>query len=434
MLIVQKFGGSSVGSLERIRSCAARVLATQRAGHDVVVVVSAMSGETNRLIAMANQLGALERPPELDARAGKRSYVASEQAGDRDHERELDQLVCTGENVSAALLAMALQNAGGAAISLVGPQIGMRTDGTHTNARITGVEHARLRHELAAGRVVVCAGFQGVDPDGNITTLGRGGSDTSAVALAAALTADVCEILTDVDGVYTTDPRIEPRARKIARITYEEMLELASLGAKVLQIRSVEFAMKYRVPVHVRSSLNDSEGTWIMPEQRNLESAVVTGVALDRSEAKVTITHVPDRPGSVAAIFGQLARANIIVDMIIQNVSRDGATDVTFTVPENDLRNAVAELQRLALPDAGPLEVLSDPEICKISIVGVGMRTHAGVAARAFEILGHENINIQMVSTSEIKVSVVVHERYGELALRALHAGFALHADPTADA
>ena len=434
MLIVQKYGGSSVGSLERIRNCAARVLATQRAGHDVVVVVSAMSGETNRLIAMANQLATPLQLPDADARVGRGPYVASERAGNRDHERELDQLMCTGENVSAALLAMALQNAGGAAISLVGPQIGMRTDGTHTNARITSVDHARLRHELAAGRVVVCAGFQGVGPDGNITTLGRGGSDTSAVALAAALKADVCEILTDVDGVFTTDPRVEPRARKIARITYEEMLELASLGAKVLQIRSVEFAMKYSVPVHVRSSLNHNEGTWIMSEQRNLESAVVTGVALDRNEAKVTLTNVPDRPGTVAAIFGQLARANIIVDMIIQNASRGGSTDVTFTVPESDLHNAVRELRRLELPGAGPMDVLADAEICKISIVGVGMRTHAGVAARAFEILGDENINIQMVSTSEIKVSVVVHERYGELALRALHAGFGLEAEIEAGA
>ena len=429
MLIVQKYGGSSVGSVERIRNCAARVLATQRAGHDVVVVVSAMAGETNRLIGLANQLAALEQPAQEPGRASSSPYIASERAGDRAHERELDQLVCTGENVSAALLAMALQNAGGAAISLVGPQIGMYTDGIYTNARITGIEHGRLRQALAGGRVVVCAGFQGVGPDGNITTLGRGGSDTSAVALAAALKADVCEILTDVDGVYTTDPRIEPRARKIPRITYEEMLELASLGAKVLQIRSVEFAMKYNVPVHVRSSLNDSEGTWIMSEQRNLESAVVTGVALDRNEAKVTLTNVPDVPGTVAAIFGQLARANIIVDMIIQNASRGGSTDVTFTVPEGDLRNAVIELGRLGLPESGPMEILSDPEICKISIVGVGMRTHAGVAARAFEILGRENINIQMVSTSEIKVSVIVHDRYGELALRALHAGFGLDSE-----
>jgi aspartate kinase len=425
MLIVQKYGGSSVGSLDRMRNCAARVLATQRAGHDVVVVVSAMSGETNRLIGLANQLAALEHPAG-DGHVSKGPYVASERAGDRAHERELDQLVSTGENVSAALLAMAIQNAGGAAVSLVGQQIGMHTDGTYTNARIIGVEHGRLRQALVGGRVVVCAGFQGIGPDGNITTLGRGGSDTSAVALAAALKADVCEILTDVDGVYTTDPRVEPRARKIPRITYEEMLELASLGAKVLQIRSVEFAMKYGVPVHVRSSLNDSEGTWIMSEQRNLESAIVTGVALDRNEAKVTLTSVPDVPGTVAAIFGRLARANIVVDMIIQNASRNGTTDVTFTVPENDLKLAVAELRSV---DIASGEILSDPEICKISIVGVGMRTHAGVAARAFDILGRENINIQMVSTSEIKVSVVVHEKYGELALRALHAGFGLDAD-----
>ena len=427
MLIVQKYGGSSVGSLDRIRNCAARVLATQRAGHDLVVVVSAMSGETNRLIGLANQLAA--QPDGGDGRAGKGPYLASDRAGDRAHERELDQLVSTGENVSAALLAMAIQNAGGSAVSLVGQQIGMYTDGTYTNARITGIEHERLRQALVGGRVVVCAGFQGIGPDGNITTLGRGGSDTTAVALAAALKADVCEILTDVDGVYTTDPRVEPRARKIPRITYEEMLELASLGAKVLQIRSVEFAMKYGVPVHVRSSLNTSEGTWIMSEQRNLESAVVTGVALDRNEAKVTLTNVPDVPGVVAAIFGRLARANIVVDMIIQNASRDGKTDVTFTVPENDLKQAVAELRNVDLPGTGFDQILSDPEICKISIVGVGMRTHAGVAARAFDILGRENINIQMVSTSEIKVSVVVHERYGELALRALHAGFGLDAD-----
>jgi aspartate kinase len=432
MLIVQKFGGSSVANLERIRNVAQRVLATQRAGQDVVVVVSAMAGETNRLIGLANHLA-----NEGDGQAGggsKGPYVASERAGDRAHERELDQLVSTGENVSAALLAMAIQNAGGRAISLVGHQIGLQTDATYTNARILGFSHGRIRQELTAGNVVVCAGFQGLNAAGNITTLGRGGSDTSAVALAAALKADVCEILTDVDGVYTTDPRIEPRARKIQRITYEEMLELASLGAKVLQIRSVEFAMKFGVPVHVRSSLNESEGTWIVSEQKSLESAVVTGVALDRNEAKVTLTNVPDVPGTIASIFGALAGADIVVDMIIQNASRGGSTDVTFTVPENDLKKAVAGLRSLELPGAGPMEILSDPDICKISIVGVGMRTHAGVASKAFEILARENINIQMVSTSEIKVSVVVHERYGELALRALHAGFGLHEGPTSSA
>lgn len=419
---MQKFGGSSVANLERIRSCAARVLATQAQGHDVVVVVSAMSGETNRLITLANELAGAER----GGRA-RGPYVASERAGDRAHERELDQLVSTGENVSAALLAMALQNAGGRAVSLVGHQIGLQTDGTFTNARILGLSHGRIREELGMGRVVVCAGFQGLDPAGNITTLGRGGSDTSAVALAAALRADACEILTDVDGVYTTDPRVEPRARKIPRITYEEMLELASLGAKVLQIRSVEFAMKFGVRVHVRSSLTDSEGTWIVSdEQQSLESAVVTGVALDRNEAKVTLIGVPDLPGTIAAIFGRLAAADIVVDMIIQNASRGGVTDVTFTVPENDLGRATAVLRGVRLPDGSEPDLLSDREICKISIVGVGMRTHAGVAAKAFEILGREAINIQMVSTSEIKVSVVVHERYGELALRALHAGFGL--------
>jgi aspartate kinase len=424
MLIVQKYGGSSVANLERIRNCAARVLRTQQAGHDVVVVVSAMAGETNRLISLANELVAGAAG---ETGRSKGPYVAVERAGDRAHERELDQLVSTGENVSAALLAMAIQGHGGRSVSLVGHQIGLQTDGTYTNARILGFSHGRIRNELAAGNVVVCAGFQGLDAIGNITTLGRGGSDTSAVALAAALKADACEILTDVDGVYTSDPRIEPRARKIDRITYEEMLELASLGAKVLQIRSVEFAMKFGVPVHVRSSLNDSEGTWIVSEQQSLESAVVTGVALDRNEAKVTLTQVPDVPGTIAAIFGKLAAADIVVDMIIQNASRGGSTDVTFTVPENDLKKAVGVLRNLNLPGAGPIDILSDPEICKISIVGVGMRTHAGVAAKAFEILGRENINIQMVSTSEIKVSVVVHERYGELALRALHAGFGLH-------
>lgn len=421
---MQKFGGSSVANLERIRSCAARVMATQARGHDVVVVVSAMAGETNRLITLANELAGPGAGPGGHPRG---PYVASERAGDRAHERELDQLVSTGENVSAALLAMALQNSGGRAVSLVGHQIGLQTDGTFTNARILGLSHGRIREELSMGRVVVCAGFQGLDLAGNITTLGRGGSDTSAVALAAALRADACEILTDVDGVYTTDPRVEPRARKIPRITYEEMLELASLGAKVLQIRSVEFAMKFGVRVHVRSSLTDSEGTWIVSdEQRSLESAVVTGVALDRNEAKVTLIGVPDVPGTIAAIFGRLAAADIVVDMIIQNASRDGVTDVTFTVPENDLGRATAVLRGVRLPGGSEPEMLSDRDICKISIVGVGMRTHAGVAAKAFEILGREAINIQMVSTSEIKVSVVVDERYGELALRALHAGFGL--------
>ncbi|MCA9716214.1 MAG: aspartate kinase [Myxococcales bacterium] len=434
MLLVQKYGGTSVGTLERIRACARRCLETRANGHDLVVVVSAMSGETNRLITLANELLGPREQPQIGG-----PYVVSEGGSDRDYQRELDQLVSTGEKVSASLVAMAIQRLGGAAISLVGHQLGMQTDRVFTNARVTAVDRGRLHAELAAGKIVVCAGFQGLDPEGNITTLGRGGSDTSAVALAAALGADACEILTDVDGVYTTDPRIEPRARKVDRITYEEMIELASLGAKVLQIRSVEFAMKHCVPVHVRSSLNNREGTWIVPEAtpppsdsaaqlRNLEAPVVRGVALDRNEAKVTLTNIPDVPGSVATIFGALARDGIVVDMIIQNASREGATDVTFTVPEADIERSVEQLRTLEL--GRDTQILTDRAICKISIVGVGMRTHAGVAARAFEVLARANINIQMVSTSEIKVSVVVDERHGDLAVRSLHEGFALHEGP----
>ncbi len=422
MLIVQKYGGSSVADLGRIRACAARSLAVQRAGHRVVVVVSAMAGETNRLIALANELvGA--------GAAGKGPYVAHAGAGDPDHERELDQLQSTGEKVSAALLAMAVQRAGGRAISLVGHQAGLRTDRSYTRARIDRIDRAPIERELDAGKIVVCAGFQGVDPEGNITTLGRGGSDTTAVALAAALGADVCEILTDVEGVLTTDPRVVPQARKIDRVSHEEMIELASLGAKVLQIRSVAFAMRYGVPVHVRSSLTETEGTWIVPEEPEMESILVSGVALDRNEAKVTITSVPDVPGTVAGLFGALGDAGIVVDMIIQNASRDGTTDVTFTVPEADLARVTALLGELDV-GGGPPALVTDPGICKISIVGLGMRSHAGVAARAFRILADEGINIEMVSTSEIKVSVVVQERYGELALRALHDGFNLEQGP----
>jgi aspartate kinase len=431
MLIVQKFGGSSVGTLERIRACAQRCLDAQRQGDDLVVVVSAMAGETNRLIKLANRLRALGRAEEEGE--GKGPYVAVDGAGDPIHERELDQLVSTGENVSAALLAMAIHDLGGQAISLVGHQIGMITDRTYTNARIKELRGDRIRREVGAGKIVVCAGFQGLDADGNITTLGRGGSDTSAVALAAAIGADVCEIYTDVDGVYTTDPRIEPKARKIAEITCEEMLELASLGAKVLQIRSVAFAMKYGVAVHVRSSLNHNEGTWIVSEYRSMEAPVVVGLALDRNEAKVTLTNVPDVPGVAAMVFNRMAEAGVVVDMIIQNASRDGTTDLTFTVPENDLERSVKELGSLDFPRREELTIVSDPEICKISIVGVGMRSHSGVAAKAFQILATEGINIHMVSTSEIKVSVVVQERYGELALRALHAGFGLDEGPSGE-
>ncbi|MGB1700176.1 MAG: aspartate kinase, partial [Nannocystaceae bacterium] len=315
----------------------------------------------------------------------------------------------------------------------VGHQLGLRTDRQFTNARITGIEESQVRRELDKGRVVVCAGFQGLDPDGNITTLGRGGSDTSAVAMAVAIGADVCEILTDVDGVYTTDPRIVHDARKIPQICYEEMIELASLGTKVLQIRSVEFAMKYGVAVHVRSSLNTNEGTMIVPEDESMEKVVVRGVALDRSEAKVTVTNCPDIPGTVAKLFGVLGSAGVVVDMIIQNASRSQRTDVTFTVPRADLRQSVEHLSSIDfISDDAEVEILEDPEISKISIVGVGMRSHTGVAARAFEALAEEGINVQMVSTSEIKVSVVVASKYGELALRSLHNAFGLANGPDA--
>lgn len=427
MLVVQKYGGSSVGTLERIREVARRCLATQREGNELVVVVSAMKGETDRLIGMSNELLALVQGKSAEqAASGK--WVAHQKSGDADHERELSQLISTGEKVSAALLAMAIQELGGKACSFVGHQIGMKTDRRFTNARIKAIENHRMQDALSQGKVVVCAGFQGVDEDGNITTLGRGGSDTSAVAVAAGIKADVCEILTDVDGVYTTDPRVVPSARKIERISYEEMIELASLGAKVLQIRSVEFAMKYEVPLHVRSSLNENPGTWIVSEDSKMESVLVRGVALDRNEAKVTLTNCPDVPGTVAKVFGRLADEGVVVDMIIQNASRERQTDVTFTVPEADLERSVEILGGVEFEGAGQLEVLTDPGICKLSIVGVGMRAHAGVAAKAFALLADEGINIEMVSTSEIKVSVVVAERYGELALRALHDGFGLGA------
>jgi aspartate kinase len=425
MLILQKYGGSSVADLERIRSCADRCVALTKEGHRLVVVVSAMAGETNRLIALANDLVA-PGSKASDASAAKGPYVEAAKAG-AAHDRELDQLVATGEKVSAALLAMAINDRGGQAISLVGHQLGMQTDRAFTRARISRIDTQRLRREVEAGRIVVCAGFQGVDPSGDITTLGRGGSDTSAVALAAALDADVCEILTDVDGVYTTDPRIVAGASKIDRLSYEEMLELASLGAKVLQIRSVEFAMKYGVRVHVRSSMKADEGTWIVPPDSSMESIVVSGIALDRNEAKVTLVGLPDVPGTIARVFGALGGADIVVDMIIQNASHEGAgiADVTFTVPEADLDRAVDLLRPLSFDGQRP-DIQTDREICKISIVGLGMRSHAGVAAKAFEVLAREKVNIQMVSTSEIKVSVVVGERYGELALRALHDGFGL--------
>lgn len=425
MLVVQKYGGTSVADLGRIRNVARRVLGLRREGNQVVVVVSAMAGETDRLIKRSNQLLALVRGGEEGANEADK-WVAHQKSGDADHERELSQLISTGEKVSAALLAIAIQELGGRAISFVGHQLGLQTERRFTNARIKAIENHRIQDALAEGKVVVCAGFQGTDPEGNITTLGRGGTDTSAVAVAAALNADSCEILTDVDGVYTTDPRVVPHARKLDRISYEEMIELASLGAKVLQIRSVEFAMKYRVPLHVRTSLSDAPGTIITGEESEMESVMVRGVALDRNEAKVTVTNCPDVPGTVAEVFGRLGDAGIVVDMIIQNAGRKGRADVTFTVPDAELERAVELLGGVSFAGEEGVEVLTDPDICKLSIVGVGMRTHAGVAAKAFSILAKERVNVQMVSTSEIKVSVVIAERYGELALRALHDGFEL--------
>jgi aspartate kinase len=398
-LIVQKFGGTSVGTIERIREVAKRVAWYRRQGHRLVVVVSAMAGETNRLLDLARQVA---RDPS---------------------ERERDALVASGEQVSAALLALALRDLGLEAVSLLGHQVRISTDSAFGRARIRSIDRHRLLAALDQGTIAVVAGFQGVDSDNNITTLGRGGSDTTGVALAAALSADVCEIFTDVDGVYTSDPRIVPGARKLERISYDEMLELASLGAKVLQIRSVEFAKRYRVPVHVRSSFEPCEGTMVVAEDKGMEDVMVSGVAHDSNQTKLTLLRVPDRPGLAARVFGPIAAAGIVVDMIIQNASADGTTDLTFTVPRGDYEKALSLLKRdeAALGAHG---VASDPNVAKVSIVGLGMRSHAGVAARMFEVLAAESINIQMISTSEIKISVVVDEKYAELAVRALHDAF----------
>ena len=401
-LIVQKFGGTSVASVDRIKNVAARALATQAAGNDVVVIVSAMSGETNRLLKLA-------------------ADVTSMPDG-----REVDALAATGEQVTAALTAMAIQAAGGKARSFLGHQLKVLTDSAFTKARIKAIDAQRLTETLREGAIAVVAGFQGVDEEGSITTLGRGGSDTSAVAVAAAIGAHACEIYTDVDGVYTTDPNICKTARKIDRITYEEMLELASLGAKVLQIRSVEVAMKYGVPVHVRSSFSDAPGTWVVGEDSALECVTVTGVAYDKGEARVMLVGVDDEPGVVANIFGVLAAENVSVDMIIQNAgTAPRKTDVTFTVAKTDLLKAKAAIGEIA-GQVGALDVRYDEDVAKVSIVGLGMRSHAGVAARMFRILADERINIQAISTSEIKVSCLVATRYTELAVRALHDGFEL--------
>ncbi len=399
-LIVQKFGGTSVGDPDRIRNVARRVAETVRAGHQVAVCVSAMSGETNALVALAEDLGAGRPSP-----------------------REYDVLVSTGEQKTIALLCMALHQIGVEARSFTGAQMGMRTDRAHGRARIQSIDTDALRRALDAGEVAVIAGFQGVDDDGNITTLGRGGSDTSAVAVACALQADVCEILTDVDGVFTTDPGMVPAARKLDRIAYEEMLEMASLGAKVLQIRSVKFAMHYGVPLHVRSSFGKGEGTWVVREEDVMERLVVSGVTYNRGEAKIRVRKVKDAPGVAAGLFGPLSEAGIVVDMIIQNVSQDGTTDLTFTVPREDYARGIELTQKLA-PGLGAEDVEGDEDIAKVSVVGLGMKDHAGVAARMFQVLAEEGINIQLISTSEIKISVILQEKYTELAVRALHKAF----------
>ena len=405
-LLVQKFGGTSVGDVARIQNVARRVVETRRAGHDVAVVVSAMAGETDRLLDLAHQV--TENP---DA-------------------RELDVILATGEQVSIGLLSLAIQALGQPARSFTGSQVGIVTDGAHTRARILGVEADRVRRALAEGAVAIVAGFQGVNAEEEVTTLGRGGSDLTAVALAAALKAEVCEIYTDVDGVYTADPSIVPEARKLPRISYDEMLEMASLGATVLQTRSVEYAKNYQVPIHVRSSFNRSEGTLVVAEEPGMERVVVSGVTYRRNDAKIAVTRLADRPGIAARLFGRIAEAGIVVDMIVQNSSPDGAhTDISFTVPKTDFRRAL-ELARAAAPEIGAADVLGDDKIAKVSIVGVGMRTHSGVAARMFEVLARENVNIQMISTSEIKISCVIEAKYTELAVRVLHEVFGLTSAP----
>ncbi len=400
-LYVYKFGGTSVGSVERIKAVAEKVKKARDLGDQIVVVLSAMSGETNRLIALAKEMQA------------------------QPTDREMDVLISTGEQVTVALLSMALHQIGCDACSYTGGQVKILTDSSYTKARIREIEDARIRADLDAGKVVVVAGFQGVDEHGNITTLGRGGSDTTAVALAAVLKADECHIYTDVDGVYTTDPRVEPKARRLEHITFEEMLEMASLGSKVLQIRSVEFAGKYNVALRVLSSFKEGRGTLITYEESQMESALVSGIAFNRDEAKLTITGVPDLPGVAFKILGPIADANIEVDMIVQNIAEDATTDFTFTVHRNDYQRARAILDQTSI-ELGARKVKGDNSLVKVSIVGVGMRSHAGIASTMFKTLADEGINIRMIATSEIKISVVVDEKYMELAVRALHAAFGL--------
>ena len=402
-LIVQKYGGTSVGSAERIKNVANRVAKARAEGHDVVVVVSAMSGETNRLVALAHEMQDTPDP------------------------RELDVVLSTGEQVTIGLLAMALKNIGVDAKSYTGWQVALKTDTAHTKARIESIDDAKMRADLDAGRVVIVAGFQGISSEGDIATLGRGGSDTSAVALAAALKADECQIYTDVDGVYTTDPRVVPEARRLDTITFEEMLELASLGSKVLQIRSVEFAGKYKVRLRVLSSLQDGgNGTLItFEEDENMERAAVTGIATDKNQARINVRGVPDKPGVAYQILGAVAEANIEVDMIIQNVGSEGTTDFSFTVPRGDYKATLSLLNNLK-DSIGAADIDGDDTVCKVSVVGMGMRSHVGVAAKIFRTLAEEGINIQMISTSEIKVSVLIDEKYMELATRVLHKAFEL--------
>ena len=400
-LIVQKYGGTSMGSVERIEHVAGKVAATTAQGHQVVVVVSAMSGETDRLLKLARSI----HP--------------------RGSAREFDQICATGEQVTIGLLALALEKRGLKSRSYTGAQVGIRTDSAHAKARIREINTDRLRAACDAGIVPVVAGFQGVDDDGNVTTLGRGGSDTTGVALAAALKADECQIYTDVDGVYTTDPRVEPKARRLNRITFEEMLEMASLGSKVLQIRSVEFAGKYKVPLRVLSTFVDGPGTLITLEESNMEDPLISGIAFNRDEAQLTVVGVPDRPGIAAAILGPIGDANIEIDMIVQNVAADSTTDFTFTVHRNDFERAEEVSKRVAT-ELGARGVRSATDIAKVSLVGVGMRSHAGIASKMFKALAADGINIKMISTSEIKISVVIDDKYLELAVRTLHQAFGL--------
>ena len=403
-LLVQKYGGTSVGDVERIKNVARRALLARKAGHDVVVVVSAMAGETNRLLQLT---GAVSKRPS---------------------QREQDVVVSTGEQVSVGLLALAIQELRGKSRSFLGHQVRILTDSAFANARIRSIDDQKLRESLRKKEIAVVAGFQGIDEQGNITTLGRGGSDTTAVALAAALKADACEIYTDVDGVYTTDPRICDRARKLDRISYEEMLELASLGSKVLQIRSVEFAMKYKVPLWVKSTFSDDPGTLVTEEDAAMEQVVVSGIALNSDEARFVVRKVPDKPGVAARVFGELAAADVVVDVIVQTpADADGRTDLAFTVPRLDLAKT-REITRKVAKHVGAGKVEVEDTIAKVSIVGVGMRNHAGVAAKMFEVLAAEKINIRMISTSEIKVSCIIDQKYGELAVRALHGAFGLDA------